>query len=147
MNVFKKIFGTFESGSSGMFCNVIEVLYCVSTSEKLNVKARFDASVMLDNMIRYQHVLTAITYLRIMEITSALSKYLQTFGLNFINAFNMVEATKKELNRFIAISQWLKPKLTILFNMPMKFWKNVDVMSWLKAAFLLNGFEKVKMKF
>ena len=95
----QKIFGTFEDGSSGMFCDVIKILYCVSTSQKLSVKARFDASVMLDNMIRYQHVLTAITYLRIMEITSALSKYLQTSGLNFINAFNMVEATKKDIQQ------------------------------------------------
>ena len=70
----RKSFGTFKDGFSGMFCDVIEILYCVSTSEKLSVKARFDASVMLDNMIRYQHVLTAITYLRIMEITYALSK-------------------------------------------------------------------------
>ena len=82
-----------------MFCDVTEVLYCASTSEKLSVEARFDASVMLDNMIRYQHVLTAITYLRIMEITSALSKYLQTSGLDFINAFNMVEATKKDIQQ------------------------------------------------
>ena len=95
----QKIFGTFEDGSSGMFCDVIKVLYCISTSEKLSVKALFDASVLFDNMIRYQHVLTAITYLRIMEITSALSKYLQTFGLDFINAFNMVEATKKDIQQ------------------------------------------------
>ena len=93
----QKIFGTFEDGSSGMFCDVIEILYCVSTFEKLSVKARFDANVMLDNMIRYQHVLTAITYLRIMEITSALSKYLQTSGLDFINAFNIMEATKNDI--------------------------------------------------
>ena len=82
-----------------MFCDVIEVLYCVSTSEKLSVKARFDASVMLDNMIRYQHVLTAVTYLGIMEITSALLKYLQASGLDFIIAFNMVEATKKDIQQ------------------------------------------------
>ena len=50
-------------------------------------------------MIRYQHVLTAITYLRIMEITSALSKHLQTSGLDFINAFNTVEATKKDIQQ------------------------------------------------
>ena len=80
----RKILGTFEDGSNGMFCNVIEVLYCVFTSEKLTVKARLDASVMLDNMIRYQHVLTAIDYLRIVEITSTNSKYLQTSGMNFI---------------------------------------------------------------
>ena len=95
----QKIFGTYKDGSSGMFCDVIKVLYCVFNSQKLSVKARFDASVMLDNMIRYQHVLTAIIYLRIMEITSALSKYLQTSGLDFINAFNMVEATKKDIQQ------------------------------------------------
>ena len=93
----RKIFGTFEDGSSGMFCNVIEVLYCASTSEKLSVKAPFGASVMLNNMIRYQHVLTAITYLRIIEITSALLKCLQISGLDFINAFNIVETTKKNI--------------------------------------------------
>ena len=72
-----------------MFCDVIEVLYfCASTSEKLSVKARFGASVMLDSMIQYQHILTAITYLRIMETTSALSKYLQTSGLYFNNAYD-----------------------------------------------------------
>ena len=95
----QKIFGTFEDGSSGMFCDVIKILHCVSSSQKLSVKARFDASVMLDNMIRYQHVLTAITYLRIVKITSALSKYLQISGLDFINAFNMVEATKKDIQQ------------------------------------------------
>ena len=95
----RKIFGTFEDGSSGMFCGVIEVLYCASTSEKLSVEARFDASVRLDNMIRHQYILTTITYLRIMGITSALSKYLQTSGLDFINAFNLVEATKKDIQQ------------------------------------------------
>ena len=70
-----------------MFCDVIEVLHCASTSEKLSVKSRFDANVVLDNMIQYQHVLTAIPYQRIMEIISALSKYLQTSALDFINAF------------------------------------------------------------
>ena len=82
-----------------MFYDVIEVLYCVSTSEKLSVKAQFDASVMLDNIIQYQHVLTAIVCLRIMETTSALSKYLQTSGLYFIDAFNIVEATKKDIQQ------------------------------------------------
>ena len=54
---------------------------------------------MLDNVIRYQHVLTTITYLRIMEITTAFSKYLQTSGLDFIDAFNVVEATKKDIQQ------------------------------------------------
>ena len=46
-----KIFGTFEDGSSGMFCDVTEVLYCASTFEKLSVIPRFDASVMFDSII------------------------------------------------------------------------------------------------
>ena len=59
----QQIFASFEVGSSGMLCDVIEVLYCVSTSEKLSVKARFDASVMLNIIMRYQHVWTAIRLL------------------------------------------------------------------------------------
>ena len=98
---------TFEDGSIGMFFDVIEVLYCASTSEKLSVKARFDAGVMLSNMIRYryQHVLTAITYLRIMEITSALSKYLQI--LDWVSLMLLIwwKLQKRIFNRFIAISQ------------------------------------------
>ena len=54
---------------------------------------------MLDSMIPYQYVLTAITYLRTMEIASALSKYLQISGPDFINAFNVVEATKKNIQQ------------------------------------------------
>ena len=54
---------------------------------------------MLDNMIRYQYVLIAITYLRIMETISALSKYLHTSGVDFIHAFNIVEATKKDIQQ------------------------------------------------
>ena len=34
-----------------------------------------------------------------MEITSAFSKYLQVSGLDFINAFNMVEATKNDIQQ------------------------------------------------
>ena len=90
-----------------MLCDVIEVLYCAFAFEKLSVKVRFDVSAMLDSMIRYQHVLTAITYLRIMNITSALLKYLQTSGPDFINAFNTAEATKKNIQQIIAILQWL----------------------------------------
>ena len=125
----RKIFGTFEDGSSGMFGNVIEVLYCVSTSEKSSVKVRFDASVMLNNMIQYQHVLTAITYLYIMEITSALSKYLQTSGLNFINAFNMVEATTKNIQQIHLDFVMVVNKTDHFVQHANEFLTNVDVMS------------------
>ena len=40
-----------------------------------------------------------MTYLRIMEKISALSKYLQTFGFDFINAFNMVVATTNDIKQ------------------------------------------------
>ena len=141
----RKIFGTFEDRSSGMFCDVIEILHCAFTSEKLSVKARFDANVLLDNMIQYQHVLATIPYRRIMEITTALSTYVQTSRLDFINAFNAVKATKKDIQQIHRNFAMVVTKTDYLFNMPMKFWKNVDVMSLLKATFLVNGLEKVKM--
>ena len=36
-----------------------------------------------------------------MEITSAFLKYLQTSGLDFINVFNLVEATKKDIQQIL----------------------------------------------
>ena len=84
---------------------------------------------MLDNIIRYQHVFTAITYLRITEITSALLEYLQTSGLHFIDALSMVEATKEDVQQIHRDFAMAVTKTDHLFNMPMKFWKNVDVMS------------------
>ena len=40
----------------------------------------------------------AISYLRIMEKTSAF-KDLQTFGMNFMNAFNTVETTSNDVKQ------------------------------------------------
>ena len=69
----QNFFRAFEDGPKGTCCDVVRILYSVSRSEKLSIKARFDAKTILDNIIRYQHILIAMTYLRIMEKTSALS--------------------------------------------------------------------------
>ena len=47
---------------------------------------------ILNNMVRYQRIITPITYLCIMEKPFTLLKYLQMSRLDFINAFNLVEA-------------------------------------------------------
>ena len=91
--------GTFEDGSKGTYCDVVQILHAASRSEMLSIKAWFDAKTILDNMIRYQHILTAMTYLPIMEKTSALSKYLQTYRLDLTNAFNMALATTDDIKQ------------------------------------------------
>ena len=78
---------------------VVQILRAPSRSEKLNIKTRFDAKTILNNTIRYQHILTAMTYLRFTEKTSALSKYLQTSGLDFISSFNMAVATTNDIKQ------------------------------------------------
>ena len=92
-----KIFGSFDDNSLALFGDVIQVLHKVCTSEKLNTRARFEAKGILDNMVKYSTVLTAFIYLRIMQHTSGLSKYLQTSGLDFMKAYQMVASTIKEL--------------------------------------------------
>ena len=63
----RKFFGTFRDGSNGTCCDVVQILLIAYRSEKLSIKALFDTKTILYDMIRYQHILTAMTYLRIME--------------------------------------------------------------------------------
>ena len=95
----RKIFGTFEDSSKGTYCDVVQIFHAASRSKKPNIKAQFDAKIILNNMIRHQYILTAMTYLRIMEKTSAISKYLRTSGLDIINAFNVAVATTNDMKQ------------------------------------------------
>ena len=130
-----------------MFCHVIEVLYCASTSEKLSVKARFDASVMLSNMIPYQNVLTVITYPRVMEITFALSKYLQTSGLDFVNAFNMVEAKKKDIQQIHRDFEMVVTKTDHFVQHANEVWEEHGCDALIKSSFPAKRVGKSKNEF
>ena len=62
-----------------------------------------------------------MTNLRIMEKTSALSKYLQTSGLDFINAFNMAVATTNDIKQIYRNFSVVITEIDHFEKHPMKF--------------------------
>ena len=95
----KKIFGSFSSETNGLFSEIVQVFKAASECENLTASSCLDAESLFKKLIDYKIILTAFTYLRILEKTSPLSKYLQTSGLDFVKAFNMVEATIKDIKK------------------------------------------------
>ena len=47
----RKIFGTFGDRSKATYSDVVQILHAASRSEKLSIKARFDAKTISDYMI------------------------------------------------------------------------------------------------
>lgn len=52
-----------------------------------------------DGLLRYETVLTAQIFLRVFELTSPLSKYLQTEGMDILSAHRMVTSTKDAMKQ------------------------------------------------
>ncbi|XP_065672781.1 uncharacterized protein LOC136090307 [Hydra vulgaris] len=96
-DALQKFFGTFRDSEGALYTDVIQVLEIAVSSTKLSVEARYDVQCLLTSLLKYKTVLTGFVYLRIMESTTPLSKYLQTSGLNFIKAFEMVKVTISEI--------------------------------------------------
>ena len=57
---------------------------------------RVKAKAYKESMLKYETNLTAKIYLRIFELKTPLLKYLQTSGMDFLNAHQMVSTTLGE---------------------------------------------------
>ena len=66
---------------------------CTGFTEKL----RNEANALKDKLLDYEVILTAFIYLRIFKYTTPLSDYLQTSGLDYIQAWRQVLVVKKNL--------------------------------------------------
>ena len=80
-----------------------------------------------------------------MKITSALSKYLQTSGLNFINPFNMVEATKNDIQQIHRDFAMVVTKTEHFVRHANEVLEERGCDVLIKSSFPANRFEKVKM--
>ena len=80
-----------------------------------------------------------------MEITFALSKYLHTCGLDFINAFNMVEATKKDIQQIHRDFAIVVTKTDHFVQHANEVLEEHSCDVLIESSSRINGFEKVKM--
>lgn len=72
-------------------------LYEISVTNDFSNSVRSTAQSLLGRLTRYETVLTAMMFLQIFKFTTALSDYLQTSGLDYIQAWRKIDGTIKSL--------------------------------------------------
>ena len=95
-----KIFGfysTNDSTKSGLFAELILALDAIADEPTFQESARSDAKVLMDHFMKFETILTAFVFLHIYKITTPLSQYLQTKGLDMLQAWRMVETVHNEI--------------------------------------------------
>ena len=101
-NAIRKIFGSFdddEAASKGLFSDVVVMLSVIRDSASFNQTTRDQANDLVGKFLQFDTVLTAFLYNRIFSITSPLSEYLQTRGIDLLQAWRMVESSTNCLQR------------------------------------------------
>jgi hypothetical protein len=92
-----KVFGYFNNFDNSLFVELVTSLEEICKNSNIKPKARLKAIGFIEGLSKYKTILTAQIYLRIFNITTPLSKYLQGYGVNFICAFQMVTQTLDNL--------------------------------------------------
>ena len=96
----KKVFGFFAKPESGLFVDVLLTLAVIQEQATMKTTVRVKARGYMEALLRHETILTAQVFLRIFEETTVLSKYLQTKGMDILQAYRMVEATQGKLEAF-----------------------------------------------
>jgi hypothetical protein len=96
-SALKKVFGNFDDPNSSLFIELISTLQELAASDAFNGKIRDTAQTLLDKFIKFETVVTAKLYLRIFQHTGSLSNYLQTAGMDALQAYRNVDCTVKLL--------------------------------------------------
>ena len=69
---------------------MVVTLKHVGESADFSLSVRHEATILGDNLCKFQTVLVAFVYIRIFDITTPVSDYLQTSGLDLLQAWRMV---------------------------------------------------------
>ena len=104
-----KDFGYFNCFDNSLFIELVFSLEEICENSKIKLEACLKAIGFIEGLCKYETILTAQIYLRIFNITTLLSKYLQGLGVNFVAVFQMINQTLnilKNINRdFTSIKQ------------------------------------------
>jgi hypothetical protein len=92
-SALKKVFGNVDDPNSSLFIELICTLQELASSDAFNAKIRDTAQTLLDKFIKFETVVTAKLYLRIFQHTGSLSNYLQTTGMDALQAYRNVDCT------------------------------------------------------
>ncbi len=96
----EKIFGKFNNSEKSLYIPLIKALLEIENDNHFSADARFKACNLKENLLKFETILTSQIYLRIFEISSPLSKYLQSCGIDFMKCNDLVNHFKKKVMSF-----------------------------------------------
>lgn len=98
-SALNRIFGQYGNSDTALFVDLVHSIYLISSSEKFNKNTRSDALTLLNSLTKFEIIITANIYLKIFQSTNPLSNYLQTSGLDFIQAHRLVRSSIDTLKK------------------------------------------------
>jgi hypothetical protein len=107
-NAVVKIFDTFDeanitNASTNLYAYLVICLDEISNADgqQFNAKTRAEARALCDNLLKTETIFVAFVFLRVFKYTTPLSDYLQTRGLNYVQAWRLVSNAREELNHIV----------------------------------------------
>ena len=88
-----------EEASNGLYFDLVVTLSVIRDSASFNQTTRDQPNDLFGKLLQFETVLTAFLYNRIFSTTSPLSEYLQTSGIDLLQAWRMVESSTNCLQR------------------------------------------------
>ena len=98
-NALRGIFGTYENPRVNSFLDLLICLFTISTSQTFELAVGEEAQALINAFLQFQTILSTFIFLRIFEETVPLSEYLQTKGLDMVEAWNTVQIASTDLKR------------------------------------------------
>jgi hypothetical protein len=92
-----KVFVAFGSPDEGLYVDVLLTISTIQDQRNINTTARVKAQGYIEGLLKYETLLAAQIFLRIFQVTSPVSKYLQTNGMDILSAHRMVVSTEELL--------------------------------------------------
>ena len=102
------MFGSFGKPDRALYFDVLHTLSAIQDGETINATARVNAQGYIGQLLKYETILTAQIFLRIFQVTSPVSKYLQTSGMDILTAHRMVATAEAELKEMTRDFQSIK---------------------------------------
>lgn len=94
-----KVFGSFGKPEHALFTDLVITMKRIEEDDTMKPAVRVKARGYVEALVRYETILTAQIFLRIFEVTSPVSKYLQTSGMDILTAQRLIMGTEDSLRK------------------------------------------------
>lgn len=114
------LFGSSSDQSNELYTTLLVVLHFIATSNNFDAKTSSEAQSLIGSWVGFETLNIAFLYLKIFEILTPASNYLQTKGLDFNQAFHIIEKSNKDINKmydtYYKINENVKNFITFVEN-------------------------------